>query len=231
LLIHDLLRHVRAAGFDGVPEPIGIDPDGRERLGYIEGDVPCPPYPAWFQTDRALASTAALLSRFHAAAAGFVAPAGTSWHPELADPQGGPVVCHNDVCPENVVFRDGEAVALLDFDFAAPGRAVFDLAMLAKLCVPIDTPEGAAPLGWNALDVFRRLRVAADAYGLVPERDEFVRLLEEVMLAGEQFVRGRIERGEPAFVQMWETMGGQARYERRRVWFARHRCRFLEALS
>ena len=29
-------------------------------------------------------------------------------------------MCHNDVCPENVVFRDGIAVALLDFEFAAP---------------------------------------------------------------------------------------------------------------
>ena len=31
--------------------------------------------------------------------------------------KGGPIVCHNDVCLENVVFRDGEAVGLLDFDF------------------------------------------------------------------------------------------------------------------
>ena len=58
-LIHDLLRYVRAAGFDGVPEPVGIDPDGRERLVYIEGDVPFPPLPPWSQTDHALASIAA----------------------------------------------------------------------------------------------------------------------------------------------------------------------------
>ena len=49
----------------------------------------------------------------------------------MADPEGGPVVCHNDVCLENVVFRNGEAVALLDFDFAAPGRPVYDLACFA----------------------------------------------------------------------------------------------------
>ena len=30
------------------------------------------------------------------------------------------MVCHNDVCLENVVFRGGAAVALLDFEFAAP---------------------------------------------------------------------------------------------------------------
>ena len=120
--IHEFLRYVRKAGFEGVPEPVGIDPDGRERLVLIEGDVPCPPFPAWSQTDEALASTARLLARFHEAAAGFVWPPGTSWNDELADPAGGSLVCHNDVCPENVVYRDGRAVALLDFDFVAPGR-------------------------------------------------------------------------------------------------------------
>jgi Ser/Thr protein kinase RdoA (MazF antagonist) len=42
-------------------------------------------------------------------------------------------VCHNDVCIENVVFDDRrEAVGLLDFDFAAPGRAVRDLVHTAR---------------------------------------------------------------------------------------------------
>jgi hypothetical protein len=83
-----------------------------------------------------LASTAALLRGLHAAARGFDA-FGLGWSDELADPAGGTVVCHNDVCPENVVFRDGIAVALIDFEFAAPGRPVYDLAHLARLCVPI----------------------------------------------------------------------------------------------
>lgn len=36
------------------------------------------------------------------------------------------------------MFRDGRAVALLDFDFAAPGRRSYDLAAFARMCVPID---------------------------------------------------------------------------------------------
>jgi thiamine kinase-like enzyme len=28
-----------------------------------------------------------------------------TWSAEMADPVGGEVFCHNDVCPENVVFR------------------------------------------------------------------------------------------------------------------------------
>ena len=79
------------------------------------------------QTDTALASIAGLLRGLHDAARGFDHREFT-WDDSLADPAGGTLVCHNDVCPENVVFRDGIAVALLDFEFAAPGRPVYDLA-------------------------------------------------------------------------------------------------------
>jgi hypothetical protein len=33
--IQSLLRYVRESGFDGVPEPLGVDGHGREWLGYI----------------------------------------------------------------------------------------------------------------------------------------------------------------------------------------------------
>lgn len=235
--VHALLRHVRAAGFDGVPEPLGVDPDGRERLSFVPGDVPCPPFPAWSQTDEALASVARLLRRFHDATVGFVPPGDAWWDDEMAEPgvaaasgtaaaaervapsDGDLVVCHHDVCPENVVFRDGRAVALLDFDFAAPGRRVFDLASLARMCVPIDEPVNAGRLGWNPADPVARLRLVADAYGLPPDRSSLVAPLRDQIRAGGWFVRRRVVAGDPAFTAMWEEMGGEARYERRHRWF------------
>jgi aminoglycoside phosphotransferase (APT) family kinase protein len=249
--IHRLLRHLRAVGFDGAPEVVGIDADGRERLTFLEGDVPCPPFPAWSQTDAVLASTAALLARFHRASASFLsspdatapgtaAPAMTwstetwsteTWSTELADVHGGPVICHNDVCPENVVYRHGVAVALLDFDFAAPGRPLYDLALLAKMCVPLDTPEDADRLGRGSLDAVTRLRVVADAYGLAPDREEFLDVLGEAIATGGAFVARRVAEGNPAFITMFDQMGGQARYDRRTEWFERHRARFLDALG
>ena len=231
--IHALLAHVRAAGFDGVPEVIGIEPDGRERLGFIEGDVPIPPFPEWSQSDAVLASTAGLLRRFHDATSGFVAPVGATWSDELADPAPGddPVLCHNDVCPENVVFRDGVAVALLDFDFAAPGRRVFDVASMARMCVPVETDVDAARTGRSGLDPMARLRVVAEAYGLGDgDRIELVEVLERQFDQGGAFVRRRVEAGEPAFVEMWEAMGGQERMDRRRRWFTANRQRFVDAL-
>jgi len=141
------------------------------------------------------------------------------------------VVCHNDVCPENVVFRDGAAVALLDFDFAAPGRPLYDLAAMARMWVPLDTPADALVWGRGPFDPFGRLRLVADSYGLAPGREELVAIIEESMTHGGEFVRRRVQRGEPAFVEMWEQMGGQAHYDRRRDWFARNRSRFLDALG
>jgi hypothetical protein len=87
--IHAYLRAVRDAGFDGVPEPVGIDDDGRERLEFVEGDVP--PYPDWSQSDAALASVARLLRGLHDAARGFDA-SGSAWNDSLVDPAGGTLV-------------------------------------------------------------------------------------------------------------------------------------------
>ncbi len=52
--IHAFLRAVREAGFEGASLPAGIDDDGRERLMFIEGEVPLAPYPDWSQSDAAL---------------------------------------------------------------------------------------------------------------------------------------------------------------------------------
>jgi len=236
--IHALLRHVRRAGFEGVPEPVGFEPGGDERLRCIAGEVPYPPFPAWSQTDDVLASTVKLLRRFHDATVGFLPFDGATWSSEMADPdvgdagpQGGDVVCHNDVCPENVVFRSGVAVALLDFDFAAPGHRLFDLARLALMTVPIDTPEDAARTGRSGLDPFVRLRVVADAYGLEPDRAALVDALERNVASGGAFLQRRIDRGEEAFLAMRDQMGGMERYDRRRTWFAAHRERFLAAVG
>ena len=74
-------------------------------------------------TETALRSVGSLLRRLHDAGAAIAVDARAEWPRSLADPAGGTMLCHNDVCPENVVFRDGRATALIDFDLAAPGRA------------------------------------------------------------------------------------------------------------
>jgi len=235
--IHAFLTELRAAGFDGASQPVGIDPDGRERLVFIGGDVPIPPYPAWARTNEALASIAVLLRRYHDAARLVGVPVGAAWSQEMADqdrdgtPTDELIVCHNDVCLENVVFRDGIAVALLDFDLAAPGRPLYDLAQFARMCVPVDDEVNAPKLGWEPHDVFARLRLVADAYGLPPGRSEFLAVLAAGIERGGEFVLRRVHEGDPNFIKMWNDLGGMERFDRRRRWFAENADRFAETLG
>jgi thiamine kinase-like enzyme len=211
--------------------PIEIQMDGQERLDFIEGDVPIPPYPEWAQADDALASIAALMLRFHVASASVTAHL-SMWSEELADPSGGPIVCHNDVCMENVVFRSGVAVGLLDFDFAAPGRPLYDLAQFARMCVPIDDDMSAERLGWSITDNPARLRLVTDTYGLDAEaRDSLLDCLDRSMNRGEDFVRNRVAAGDQNFIRMLEAMGGIERYERRKSWWENKREEFVTALT
>ena len=228
--IHRFLGHLHTMGFDGASVPIGVDTDGRERLHYIEGEVPIVPYPDWAQADDTLTSIARLIRRFHDAASTYAPGAEDRWSDEMADPDAGPVICHNDVCLENVVFRDGTAVALLDFDFAAPGRPLYDLACFARMCVPIDD-DSRVRFGWHPAPLPTRLRLVADSYGLdADERSKLVAILSESIAHGGEFLLRRVRAGDPNFIEMWSSMGGMARFDRRRAWWSEARHEFDAAM-
>lgn len=122
--LHAHLLALKEHGFDAAPRPIRLTADGREQLTFIPGDVALPPFPRWAMTESALRAVGSLLRRLHDASADIAVDACAEWPRSLAAPEGGTMLCHNDVCPENVVFHDGRATALIDFDLAAPGRAV-----------------------------------------------------------------------------------------------------------
>ena len=198
---------MKEAGFEGAPIPVGIDEDGRERLVFIEGEVPVAPYPDWSQSDTALASIARVLRGLHDAARGFD-PESFTWSDGLADPVGGTLVCHNDVELSNVVFRDGIAVALLDFEFAAPGRAVYDVAQLARLCVPIEDDFDQDRIGWRPADRPARLRLVADAYGLDRGgRSALLTAMSDALARIEAAARRSIDAGDPNAVAIDEPDG------------------------
>jgi hypothetical protein len=239
--LHAYLRALRAAGFDGVPSPLGVDGD-REELAFIPGDVPIPPFPAWSDRDDVLTSVAGLLRRYHDAARTVPLPRGIAWPADFADPVaagaravGGEaaelVLCHTDVCPENVVFRSGRAVALIDFDFASPGRPIWDVAMAARYWAPMVDPISAAIAGREHLDPGHRLRVLADGYGLgADDRAALVAVVAVADRVGRSFVEARVARGEPAFVETWERYGRWERWDRKAAWLAANRDRLTAAL-
>src|SRR5262245_58072108 len=119
--VRELLDLFAERGWQSAPRFHGFDADGREVLDYLEGHVAWDgPQPAGVECDESLAMVAQLVRQFHDLTAGT---------PLAADQQ---VVCHNDLSPRNTVYRDlGNGlrpVAFLDWDIAAPGRRVHDVA-------------------------------------------------------------------------------------------------------
>ena len=157
-------------GFSGAPRYLGTDEQDRHVVSWVDGDVPVPPYPDWAMTDAALVSLGRLIRDYHDAVASF-SPVASDWSAEWADPGGGPVVCHNDLFPENVVFRDGIVVALIDFDMAGPGRPLWDLAIAAEEWAPLHAP-GSRLSTADSLDAVHRVGLLAGAYGLAADRAE-----------------------------------------------------------
>ena len=226
--VRDLLLHLESVGFDGAPRHLGTDDLGREVLTWIDGDVPLPPYPAWAMTDRALTDLGRLVRRFHEATATFRSTS-DDWSTSWADPAGGSVVCHNDLYPENVVFRDGRVVALIDFAMAAPGRPLWDLAIAAEIWCPLGDPVRRDPHGID-LDGIARLGVLARAYGLKPDSaEELVDVVMQERARSTANIRAEIASGNESWIHDWAEAGGDVRAAADDAWIARHRAALIRS--
>ena len=196
---HALLRHLERVGFDGAPRFLGVDSQGREVLTYIPGTPAIPPYPDWALTDEALVSVAnscaATTRPSHIST-----PPHTTGLRHLLSPMAGQLVSHNDPNLDNIVFRDGRAVALIDFDLASPGSRLWDVGCAARLWVPLrpdayitDARRGRA---------FQRLRLFLDSYGLNRvERSHILSAVQQNQQWFFELVEWHIAAGHKAFLQ------------------------------
>lgn len=226
--VHALLRHLEEVGFEGAPRVLGIDEQGREVLSYIPGHAVIAPTPPWGLTDDALRSFGHLLRRFHDAVADFDA-AGYAWPDSAPPPFHAGGMTHNDPNLDNIVFRDGRAVALIDFDLAAPGSPIWDLAGAARFWVPLRPPSDTVdPRRHRELE---RLRILVDAYGLDEEgRERFTTAalghhdwMYRLVADG---ARGRIS----GFAAYW-TPATIERAGRARIWLTEHAEAITRALG
>ena len=196
---HALLQHLETVGFDGAPRFLGLDVQNREILSYVPGAPALVPYPDWALTDEALISVATLLRAYHDAVAGFD-PTPYVWPPSPPQSMAGQLVSHNDPNLDNIIFRDGRAVALIDFDLASPGSRLWDVACAARLWSPMrpDIYITDARRGRS----FQRLRLFVDSYGL--DQMERSRILSAVQQNQRWFfnlVEWHIAAGHRAFLQ------------------------------
>jgi hypothetical protein len=152
----------------------GFASDGREMVSYIPGASP-QPY-AW--SEDTVAAVGTLLRELHVAAATFRPPSGAQWKPWFGRglPGSQPVIGHCDTGPWNIIVRDGRPAALVDFEFAGPVDAIWELAQAAWLNAQLHDDDVAEQFGLPDLaGRGRQLRVILDAYGLpARQRGDFV---------------------------------------------------------
>ena len=225
---HALLQHLAEAGFAGAPRLLGVDAQGREVLGYIPGTTVLPPYPEWAFTDEALTSVARLLREYHRAVAGFD-PGPYTWPGSPPEAFTGELVSHNDPNLDNVVFRDGRAVALIDFDLAGPGSRLWDVACAARMWAPL-RPDEQVSDGRRGRG-FERFRLFLAAYGA--DDVDRARLADAVQQNQEWF--GRLiaryaAAGHPGFSEYSRSVQ-RLSAEGYRRWLAEHEAAFRAALG
>ena len=123
--MRQLLMHLERAGFDGAPRVVDSEPDGGVVLTWVDGWVPADSE-AWKLDPGALVTVGELLRAYHDCVQGFTPEADFEEGPQAVVE--GHIVCHGDIAPRNTVFRDGRAVAFIDWDGIFVSEPAWDLA-------------------------------------------------------------------------------------------------------
>lgn len=202
--VHALLAHLHAVGFRGAPRPLGLDEHGREVLSFIPGAVAWPEHFDLLEPDRQLAHVAQLIRDFHDAVADFTPPPDARWQ-ALVPAEGLDLIAHHDLAPWNLVVNDTQW-AFIDWDVAAPGSRLWDLAYALHGFVPL-----SADPRWQRHDAGRRLRVFVDAYGLdESQRGELILLLARRTRAMHDFLAEQAANGTQPWARLWQAGHGDA---------------------
>lgn len=213
--VADVLLHLEHCGWPGAPRFLGYDDDGHQILTYLDGHVawePAQPPDVWSR--ESLVRVTTLVRQFHDLTAGT----------RLAGD--GEVVCHNDLSLANTVYRpepDGlRPVAFLDWDLAAPGRRIHDVA---RVCWQY---AGLGPGRIAAAGAGQLVRIICDTYGL-DDRDA---LVETVLWWQDRCWRGiqaGANEGWAAMVGLRDS-GAMDAVRAAHSWVAEHRGELEDAI-
>jgi aminoglycoside phosphotransferase (APT) family kinase protein len=139
--------------------------------------------------------------------------------PDLDDPP--ELVGHQDITPENVVFRDGRAYALIDFDLARPVSRARELVNLMLWWAPFGADEDLDP-ELRGLDQARRSRLIADAYRA--EQSDRLKVMDLAIALNERawhVMKYRAETLGGGWQRMWDEGVGD-KIKSRQTWLEKH---------
>lgn len=143
--VHDLLLFLEDQGFPFAPRFFGRDEQGRDILSYLEGET-WPDSSSGLSDDLLMLAARAIRS-YHDATVGS----------RLA--QGHEIVAHHELGPHNTIFQENWLVGFIDWDDAAPGTRLPDLANAVYNYV--DVSHWASQ---TASEQARRIRLMCAAY-------------------------------------------------------------------
>jgi hypothetical protein len=193
--VHELLRHLESVNFKYSPRLLGLDEQGREVLSYFDGESG---KEAWAKviSDNGLQAFAKLLRSYHDSVKSFE-PKNNNWALTSQGPNQDEIVCHGDFGPWNTVWQGQKPVAILDWDFAGPSPALYDIAYALEYVAPFRDDEEC--IKWLAYpkppDRRHRIQVFAKAYRL-DSTAGLVDAVINVQQAGIEHVRSLAEKGQ-----------------------------------
>ncbi|WP_203896221.1 phosphotransferase [Actinoplanes xinjiangensis] len=203
--VHGLLEFFERSGWRGAPRFLGGDESGRDVLEFLEGTVPWGEVPAFVRGEPGLAAVGRLMREFHDLTAGTA----------LAGDQ--EVVCHHDLSPKNTVYRGAVPVAFIDWDDAAPGRRVQDVAHACWQFV------GLGPATSDPARAGRLIGVIADGYDLAAaDRDELVATILWWQEATWRGILAAAGAGDPAMIRLRDD-GIAEQVRAAHEWTSQHR--------
>lgn len=214
--------------FRGIPRTFGRDSNGRLKLEWIEGESAEAFVEGEEESKTRLLSVGALLRDLHDSTVSIVSENVPISRGSM-DPSGiREVVCHGDAGPGNIVFRNGSAFALIDWEMASPGRRSWDLATALRYWAPFRNPANKKPAEL-LLNPLQRAEWILDGYSASDDlRLETVRLLPLNQKIQAEYVIGRIESRGEAIYEEWVAKGGIRRLELDDAWLGGESERLLQ---
>lgn len=205
--VHRLLKHLESKEYTYAPRFLGVDENGREILSFIQGEAGNYPLKSYMWADDVLIEIAKMLRLYHDAVSDF--PLSDDWKPLDHTPGKIEVLCHNDFAIYNIIFHHKKPIGIIDFDVAAPGPRIWDIAYTLYTCIPLSrlyhSESGEAvyyePLR-DAGRIKKRVEIFFESYGMKGIEEDY---LEMVLLRLEalcQYILRKAGEGDTAFQKM-----------------------------
>ncbi len=211
--LHALLTHLESVGFHGAPRSFGWDDQGRHLVEFVPGTrLDDPRAPAEALDPQRLGR---FVREMHDALEHFVPPTDAQWFEGIPSP-GGDLVVHQDLAPSNIVLREDGTLAAIDWDAAAPGTRLWDLAHVAHAFAPLYSADS------DLRGSTARLRGIADGYGLSEaDRERLVPLLAQRSARMYDYLEAMARTGAPPWNELWARGVGDV-WRRDAAWIRAH---------